>query len=157
QATADVADALAELDVTVLGGYEGTYEHIDIQFANSKSGFVENPAVREAFMKVIPRQEIVDKLIKPLQPEAEVRNSQLFLPGADGYDEAAENAAPYADVDIDGAIQLLADAGVTNPEICMLFSSTNPRRANEFTLIQQSAALAGINVTDCSSPDWGGL
>ena len=39
----------------------------------------------------------------------------------------------------------------------MLFSSTNPRRANEFLLIQQSGALAGFNVTDCSSPDWGGL
>ena len=39
----------------------------------------------------------------------------------------------------------------------MLFSSTNPRRANEFALIQQSGALAGFNITDCSSADWGGL
>ena len=39
----------------------------------------------------------------------------------------------------------------------MLFSSTNPRRVNEFALIQQSGALAGFNVTDCSSEDWGGL
>ncbi len=110
-------------------------------------------------MKVIPRQEIVDKLIKPLQEDAEVRNSQIFLPGADGYDESvAQNGSDaYADVDIDGAKALIAEAGVTNPEVCMLFSSTNPRRVNEFALIQASAALAGFNVTDCSSPDWGGL
>ncbi|MGX5682508.1 ABC transporter family substrate-binding protein [Schumannella luteola] len=159
QATADVAEALAALDVTVIGGYEGTYEHIDLQFDQSKSGNFNNPLIREAFMKVIPRQEIVDKLIKPLQEDAVTRDSQVFLPGAEGYDESvAENgSAAYAEVDIEGAKALLAEAGVTNPEVCMLFSSTNPRRANEFLLIQQSAAQAGFNVTDCSSPDWGGL
>ena len=159
QATVDVAEALAALDVTVIGGYEGTYEHIDLQFDQSKSGHFNNPLIREAFMKVIPRQEIVDKLIVPLQEDAEVRNSQVFLPGAEGYDESvAENGSDaYAEVDIEGAKALLAEAGVTNPEVCMLFSSTNPRRANEFLLIQQSGALAGFNVTDCSSPDWGGL
>ncbi|MDP3209307.1 MAG: ABC transporter substrate-binding protein, partial [Rhodoglobus sp.] len=159
QATADVADALAALDVTVLGGYEGVYEHVDLQFDQSKSGNFNDPLIREAFMKIIPRQEIVTKLIVPLQPDAEVRNSQVFLPGAEGYDESVANngSANYTDVDIEGATALLAEAGVTNPEVCMLFSSTNPRRANEFLLIQQSGALAGFNVTDCSSPSWGGL
>ena len=76
------------LDVEVIGGYEGTYEHIDLQFDQSKSGTFNDPLLREAFMKIIPRQEIVDKLIKPLQEDAEVRNSQIFLPGADGYDES---------------------------------------------------------------------
>ena len=159
QATSDVADALAALDVTVIGGYEGTYEHIDLQFDQSKSGNFNDPLLREAFMKIIPRQEIVDKLIVPLQPDATVRNSQVFLPGAEGYDDSVANngSAAYADVDIEGAKALIAQSGVTNPEVCMLFSSTNPRRANEFLLIQQSGALAGFNVTDCSSPDWGGL
>ncbi len=159
QATADVADALAALDVTVIGGYEGTYEHIDLQFDQSKSGNFNDPLIREAFMKVIPRQEIIDKLIKPLQADAVVRNSQVFLPGAEGYDDSVANngSAAYKDVDIEGAKALLAEAGATNPEVCMLFSSTNPRRANEFLLIQQSGALAGFNVTDCSSPSWGGL
>lgn len=160
QATADVADALGAIDgITVLGGYEGTYEHIDLQFDQSKSGHFNNPLIREAFMKIIPRQQIVETLIQPLQPDAEVRNSQLFLPGAEGYDEsvASNGSEAYAEVDIEGAKALLAEAGVVNPEVCMLFSSTNPRRANEFALIQASGAEAGFNVTDCSSPDWGGL
>lgn len=161
QATADVADALAGLDgITVLGGYEGTYEHIDLMFENSKSGLFENPLVREAFLKVFPRQQIVDTLIVPLQPDAEVRNSQLFLPGADGYDDSVANngmAENFGEVDVEGAVALLAEAGVTNPEVCILYATNNPRRVNEFALIQESAAQAGFNVTDCGSPQWGGL
>lgn len=160
QATADVAQALEAIDgITVLGGYEGTYEHIDLQFDQSKSGHFNNPLIREAFMKIIPRQQIVETLIQPLQPDAEVRNSQLFLPGAEGYDDSVANngSDAYAEVDIEGAKALLAEAGVANPEVCMLFSSTNPRRINEFALIQASGAEAGFNVTDCSSPQWGGL
>ena len=159
QATADVADALKALPVTTLLGIEGTYEHIDLQFAKGKSGTMDNPKLRQAFMMTIPRQDIVDKLIVPLNPDAQVRNSQLFLPGAAGYDDSVKNngSADYATVDIEGAKKLVAESGVTNPEVCMLFSSTNKRRANEFALIQQSAKLAGFNVTDCSSPDWGGL
>jgi peptide/nickel transport system substrate-binding protein len=159
QATADVANALNALDVTTLFGDEGTYEHIDLQFANGKSGTMENPKLREAFMKIIPRADIVEKLIVPLNANAQVRNSQLFLPGAAGYDESVANngSSAYAEVDIEGAKALIAESGVTNPEVCMLFDSTNPRRANEFALIQQSGALAGFNVTDCSSEEWGGL
>lgn len=161
QATADVADALAAIDgITVLGGYEGTYEHLDLVFENSKSGHFSNPLIREAFLKVVPRQQIVDNLIVPLQPDAEVRNSQLFLPGADGYDQTVEEngmAAQFAEVDVDGAVALLAEAGVTNPEVCILYATNNPRRVNEFALIQASAAQAGFNVTDCGSPQWGGL
>jgi len=159
QATADVADALTALDVTTLFGVEGSYEHIDLQFANGKSGTMENPKLREAFMKIIPRADIVEKLIVPLNKDAQVRNSQMFLQGAKGYDASVANngSAAYAEVDIEGAKALIAESGVTNPEVCMLFSSTNPRRVNEFALIQQSGALAGFNVTDCSSEDWGGL
>src|SRR5690606_36755550 len=109
---------------------------------------------REAFMKVIPRQEILRELIAPLRPAADLRDSLLFIPGADGYDEAAEHAAPYAEVDIDGARALLAQAGMPAPEICMLFDAGDARRLGEFALIQRSAALAGITVTDCSEPDW---
>jgi ABC-type dipeptide transport system, periplasmic component len=160
QATADVADALAAIDgITVLGGYEGTYEHIDLQFDQSKSGHFNNPLIREAFLKTFPRNQIVENLIKPLQADAEVRNSQMFLPGAEGYDEAVETngMAEFGDPDIEGAIALLAEAGVTNPEVCILYGSNNPRRVNEFALIQASAAQAGFNVTDCGSPQWGGL
>ncbi len=161
QATADVADALAALDnVTVLGGEEAVYEHFDLQFANSKNGTFDDPLLREAFLKTIPRQQIVDTLIKPLNPEAEVRNSQIFLPGAPGYEETVANngmAEQFSEVDIEGAKALIAEAGVTEPKVCILYAANNPRRVNEFALISASATEAGFVVEDCGSPEWGGL
>lgn len=161
QATADVATALAEIDgVTVLGGEEAVYEHFDLTFENSKNGTFDNALLREAFLKTIPRQQIVDTLIVPLNPEAQVRNSQIFLPGAPGYDETVANngmADQFSEVDIEGAKALIAEAGVTAPPVCILYAANNPRRVNEFALIQASAAEAGFVVEDCGSPEWGGL
>lgn len=163
QATADITTALEGIDgITVNTGLGGTYEHVDLQFDQGRNpeNIFSNPLVREAFMKTIPRQEIVDTLIKPIiGDDAILRDSQLFVPGAAGYDEAASTntSADYAEVDIEGARQLLAESGVTNTEVCILYASNNPRRVNEFALIQQSANEAGFNVTDCGSEDWGGL
>ncbi|WP_241983411.1 ABC transporter family substrate-binding protein [Cryobacterium tagatosivorans] len=161
QATADITTALDGVkNVTVIKGAEGTYEHIDLQMDKSKNGTFNDPKVREAFMKVLPRQEIIDKLIKPIVGEdATLRDSQIFVPGAEGYDDSvkANGSADYAEVDVEGAKALLAEAGVTSPKVCLLYSSTNPRRINEFQLIQTSAALAGFVVEDCGNENWGGL
>ncbi|WP_241992979.1 ABC transporter family substrate-binding protein [Cryobacterium frigoriphilum] len=161
QSTSDLVTALDAVEnVTVIKGVEGTYEHVDLQVDQSKSGVFNDPLVREAFLKVIPRQEILDKLIKPIVgDDAELRGSQILVPGAAGYDDsvAANGSEAYADVDVEGATALLAEAGVTSPEVCVLYASNNPRRVNEFQLIQTSAALAGFNVTDCGSTEWGGL
>jgi peptide/nickel transport system substrate-binding protein len=163
QATADLKTAVDAIDnVTVVTGVEGTYEHLDLQFANGKNpeNIFKDPKVREAFLKTVPRQEILDKLIKPIVGEdALLRSSQLFVPGADGYDESVANntSENFAEVDIEGAKALLEESGITNKDVCILYASNNPRRVNEFALIQASAALAGFNVTDCGSEQWGGL
>ncbi|MFE7844481.1 ABC transporter family substrate-binding protein [Microbacterium sp. NPDC057407] len=163
QATADITAALEDIEgITVDTSLGGTYEHVDLQFDNGKNpeNIFSNPQVREAFMKVIPRQEIVDTLIKPIiGDDAILRDSQLFVPGAEGYDEAAaaNTSADYAEVDIEGAKALLAESGVTDTSVCILYASNNPRRVNEFALIQASAAEAGFEVTDCGSEEWGGL
>ena len=38
-------------------------------------------AVRRAFLHAVPRQDIVDRLIIPLNDNAEVRNAQVAVPG----------------------------------------------------------------------------
>ncbi|TDN92473.1 ABC transporter family substrate-binding protein [Microbacterium sp. BK668] len=163
QATADLKTAVDAIDgVTVLTGVEGTYEHLDLQFdqARNPDNIFKDPKVREAFLKTVPRQEILDKLIKPIVGEdALLRSSQIFVPGSEGYDESVANngSDQFAEVDIEGAKALLAEAGLTNPEVCILYASNNPRRVNEFALIQASANQAGFNVTDCGSEEWGGL
>jgi peptide/nickel transport system substrate-binding protein len=163
QATADIKTALDGLDnITVDTGVEGTYEHLDLQFDQAKNpeNIFKDPKVREAFLKTVPRQEILDKLIKPIiGDDATLRSSQIFVPGAEGYDESVANngSEAFAEVDIEGATALLAESGITNKDVCILYASNNPRRVNEFALIQASAALAGFNVTDCGSEQWGGL
>ncbi|MCU1403082.1 MAG: uncharacterized protein JWM70_1406 [Microbacteriaceae bacterium] len=160
QSTVDVAKALVSAgDVTVLGGFDGAYEHLDLQFANSRNGTFSNPLVRQAFLKVVPRQQILDSLVLPLQEDARLRSSQVFLPGSDGYAEAvkANGSEQYAKVDVAAARALLAKAGASGPQVCILFDPSNPRRVSEFGLIKKSAAQAGFTVTDCSSPDWRAL
>ncbi len=156
QATPDVAAALKATDRTIMSTPGGTYEHLDLQFDESKNGVFGDERVRKAFLKTVPRAQIVSSLLAPVQKNATTRDSHVFLPGSDAYDAsvASNGSADYAEVDIDGAKALLAEAGVASPQVCILYDPTNPRRVSEFTLIQTSAALAGIAVTDCSSPNW---
>jgi len=144
---------------------QASYEHIDLTFNNggpfdpASYGGDEAKAlkVRQAFLKLIPRQDIVDKIIVPLDPGAEVRNSFLVIPGASSYDMivADNGSADYTDVDVEGAKALLAEAGVSGPiDVKFWYPEGNVRRAQEFKLISESAALAGFNLIDDSEPDW---
>ncbi|CAN5181650.1 ABC transporter substrate-binding protein [soil metagenome] len=160
QPSKDVIAALRSVDgVSVSAGSEGTFEHLDLQFAGSRSLDVADPLVRRAFMDVVPRQQILDELVTPLQEDAALLESFTLRPGADGYADAiAENGSTdYAETDVAGARALLAEAGQSAPSVCILYDPANPRRVAEFQLIQTSAARAGFVVSDCSNGDWQGL
>jgi peptide/nickel transport system substrate-binding protein len=160
QPSADVLRALVDVgDVTVTAGSEGTFEHLDLQFADSRSGVFGDERVRKAFLLVVPRQQIVDDLIAPLQEDAGLLDSFTLRPGAEGYAEtiARNGSRDYAETDVDAATALLAEAGVEKPRVCILYDPANPRRVAEFTLIRTSAARAGFVVTDCSNTGWQGL
>lgn len=161
-------DLLLQLEgasgVQFTSGLEGTYEHVDLQVGN---GGVFDPAtyggdaekarlVREAFLLTIPRQEIVDKLIVPLAPDAELRQSNIFLPGAPGYDEsaAASGIEKFNEPNIARAQELLAQAGVTNPSVRFLTALNNDRRQQELALITASAQAAGFTIVDASAAEW---
>ncbi len=166
QPTPDVLELVQSTETAeYYTGDEATYEHVDLTFNNggpfdpATYGGDEEKAqmVRIAFLKTIPRQEILEKLIHPLNPTAEVRDSTLTIPGSPFYDGiVTENgSAEFAEVDIDGAKQLLADAGVTGPvEVKFWYPEGNARRAAEYELIATSAALAGFDVVDDSEPNW---
>ena len=165
QPTADLLQQVEGLDGIVFEGQaEGTYEHVDVQVTNggpfdpAAYGGDEAKAalVREAFFKTVPRQEILDKLIIPLQENAELRNSVVFVPGSENYEASvAENGFPEYEVDIEGAKALLAEAGVPAVDVRVLFAQGNTRRQQEFELMRQSAAQAGFNLIDASSATWG--
>lgn len=169
QSSVDVLATLDGIDgVSYTTDIEGTYEHVDLTFNNggpfdpaTYGGDAEKARmVREAFLKTIPRQEIIDKLITPLQEDAQTRDSFLLVPGAPGYDEVVANngSDAWAEVDIEGAKALLEQAGVTTPvDVRFLYGKSNVRRANQFQLIQASATQAGFNVIDNGDDNWGTL
>ncbi|MFJ6001244.1 ABC transporter family substrate-binding protein [Arthrobacter sp. NPDC092385] len=153
QASADTVEQLESLEgVTVEQGNQLSYDHLDLNF----SGVFEDESVREAFMKTVPRQQLVDTIVKKINPDAEPLDSQLFLTDQEPYEESAGNngSEAYAEVDIEGAKELLKGA---TPEVRIMYNRDNPNRLNSYTLIAESAAQAGFKIVDggLGSSDWG--
>jgi len=147
--TDSLLSGLSSQGITVQRYKQSAYDHLDLNF----TGTFSDKDVREAFLKTVPRQAIVDAVVgtqdtKPL-------DSQVFLPGQPKYDDTVKNngSADYAKVDIDGAKKLLKGA---SPSIRILYNRDNPNRARAFGLIRDSAALAGFKVVDggLASADW---
>ncbi|GAB3390313.1 ABC transporter family substrate-binding protein [Humibacter soli] len=154
QATADTVKALKAIsNVKIVQGDQAAYDHLDLNF---KSPTFSDPTVRQAFLLTIPREDILKAIVTPINPKAEVLNSQVFLPGQDGYDASvqANGSSAYNAVNIAKAKQLLA--GKT-PTVKILYNTENPNRVDSFQAIQASAAKAGFNVVDGGSPQWSSL
>ena len=165
QPTADVLQLVQALgNADYITGVGGAYEHIDLTVnnggpfdpANYGGDAVKAQKVRQAFLLTIPRQQIIDTIIKPLNPDAEVRQSILIAPGFPGYDKMVEeNGSDFYATDIDKAKALLAEAGVSTPvKVGFWYPEGNVRRAQQFELIAASAALAGFELEDQSEPNW---
>ncbi|XAS66318.1 ABC transporter family substrate-binding protein [Micrococcaceae bacterium Sec5.7] len=155
QASADTLEQLKALEsqgVTVEQGEQLSYDHIDLNY----SGPFKDKSVREAFMKTVPRTDIVDKIIKKLAPDAKPLDSQLFVPAQPGYADSSKDngSSAYQAVDIDGAKKLLNGA---TPEIRIMFNKDNPNRADAYSLIRESASKAGFKIVDggLGKSDWG--
>ncbi len=166
QAGADTLAALEALDgVTVHVGDQFAYDHIDLTFDNggpfdpaTYGGDAETAAkVRQAFLMTVPRPAILDAIITPLKADAEVLNSQLFVSTQPGYaDSAAGNGSSnFAEPDIEGAKALLEEAGVTAPEVKVMYADYNPNRVDDYSLIADNATQAGFVMEDGADPDWG--
>lgn len=160
--TARALEAIPGLSVTT--GSEARYEHLDLQFSQGKHSTFTDARLRRAFLDTVPRQQIIAGLSSSSaegggEQKAQQLDSFVMRYGATGYAQAiAKNgSAPYASPDLDAARRLLAESGVANPEVCILYDPSSQRRVAEFQLIQQSAGQAGFVVTDCSSSDWQGL
>jgi peptide/nickel transport system substrate-binding protein len=166
QVTTDLVQAGEKLPgVEIHKGVESTYEHMDL-VQNNNGPF--DPAnyggnaqkallVRQAFLHGVPRNEIVQKLIKPIVPDENVRNSFLRVPETPGYDEvsAANGSADYAKTDPALSLKLLKQAGVKTPvDVRLMYDKTNPRRAAEFQIDKPALAKAGFNIIDNGDADW---
>jgi len=99
----------------------------------------------------IPRQQIVDNLIVPANPEAKRLDSLTVYNFQDGYEAAAAASgfAKYAEPDIEAAKAAYAASGeAPGKTIKISHIDPNPRRTNEVALIKASCDQAGFDIQD---------
>ena len=180
QATADAVTQLKAMKgVTVLGGTSACYEHIDLR-TNAVQGSKDvykgpfadsNPngkALRQAFLLAYPRQEIIDKIVKPVNPNAVVVDSTFTMPGTSNYstissqngyskysagDQATRTAKALRMVQ-----KIYPKASATNPVVPVRLElpSPNARRAAEAALVVPALAKAGFKVDAVPTTGWSG-
>jgi peptide/nickel transport system substrate-binding protein len=151
-------DTLAQLTalgdtVQVHQGDTLTWEHLDFNFTKDAL-FADNLELRKAFAMCVPRQQIVENLIKPLNPEAQVMNTREVFPFQESYGDvvSASYAGQYDNVDIESAKKILETEGVDKPEVRIGYSAPNPRRTEEVAMIKSSCDQAGFNIVDAGDP-----
>ncbi|PTT69179.1 ABC transporter family substrate-binding protein, partial [Arthrobacter sp. HMWF013] len=143
-------DGLKSQGNTVQEFSQAGYDHLDLKF----SGPFADRDVRQAFLKTVPRQEVVDAVAGAV-PDAEPLDSHVFLPSHPKYPDTVKNngSAEYSEVDIEGAKSQLRGA---SPTIRILYNRDNPNRVRAFSLIRDFARLAGFTVEDAGlgNSDW---
>jgi peptide/nickel transport system substrate-binding protein len=83
QADPAVADALRKAKgVKFIPASGLTFEHLDFNFNNP---VLADKAVRQAFALCVDRQDIIDKLVGPVNPDAKPMDSLIFVPSQVGY------------------------------------------------------------------------
>jgi len=180
QATADAVTQLKAMKgVTVLGGTNACYEHIDLRTAAKQGSkdvysgpFADSSpngkALRQAFLLAYPRDEILAKIIKPVNANAVVPNSTFVMPGQSNYGTitSANGSSFYSKgSQADRTAQALRivrkiypSASASNPvvPVRMLVPSPNARRAAEAALIVPALAKAGFKVDAVPTTGWSG-
>ena len=155
QATVDTLQQLEGLgeDVNVQTGDQLTWEHVDFNRGEG-SVFADSPELREAFALCLPRQQIVDNLIKPIYADAQVMNLREVFPFQDKYQEVVDEAYPKEmdEPNIEKAKELVEKSGVSTPTVRLGYQAGNQRRTETVALIKSSCDQAGFDVQDANSP-----
>jgi len=180
QATADAVSQLKAMKgVTVTGGTSSCYEHIDLR-TNATAGTKDvykgifadsNPAgkaLRQAFLMAYPREEIIAKIVKPVNENAVVARSTFVMPQESNYAKVA--AGNSSSIYSDGtqaqrtaaALKIVQryykGASESNPmaPVRLEQPSPNARRAAEAALVVPALAKAGFKVTAVPTTGWSG-
>ena len=177
--TADTLASFRKLaNVKVVNYGAGVYEHLDLRVSTGRSGgepysgiFAGNSSraqeLRRAFLLAFPREEIVEKLIVPISPQAKPLDSLLFSMEEATYSTAiSKNGISTFAKDSQSVreAQALAivkkyfpSASNVNPQakVNLLWGSpANSRRQNMVKLATTSLARAGFDVTAPGVTSW---
>jgi peptide/nickel transport system substrate-binding protein len=176
QATADgVAKLKAIKNVNVVGKDEVAYEHWDLHYDTApdeapytglfsvKDG-ARSKALRKAFLLALPRQEMMEKLIAPINGETEPIRSTWLAPGSAAYDKlvAANGSAFYSrgtqasrNKSALALVRKYYPNALKNPlKVRVLVPGNNPRRASEFALAKANMAKVGFDLVGEVRTDW---
>ena len=175
QPTADAVAALKKLtNVNLIGGINACYEHWDTR-VDAAPGQPEYNGIfkghggkgadlRKAFLLSVPREEINEKLIKPINPNAPILGSTFIAPGFEGYERLiANNGSTFyrgSQAELNAkATRLLRKhyptAGPSNPvKVNVLVPGNNARRAAEFALAKANALKVGFDLVGDVQASW---
>ena len=169
QATAALVASLKKQKNSKTYGYGAAdFEHFDVQIngpAFAGMTDAKKKELRRAILLTIPREEMVAKLIKPLNPAAKTLDSiSPYLNSSPNHNRiaAVNGIKPYkesVDKRIAAAKVLLEKHGYSesNPFKIKLHwgGPANERRINAAALIVASAKKAGIEINSAPSATWG--
>jgi peptide/nickel transport system substrate-binding protein len=136
------------------------WEHFDML---STVPGLDDLAVRKAIATAMPRQQIVDRVVKDANDDAQVLNNVMWMTNQKQYEP---NWAMYpAAGDVDAANKVLDDAGwvrgsdgvraKNGVKLSFTVGTTTGNKAREFAeqIIQEQLAKIGVKITIKNSPD----
>lgn len=156
QPQVDIVNQLKALGdaVKVQTGDQFSFEHLDLNFKTEFS----DAKVRQAFAKCVPRDQIVNNLLIPQNPNGTIVQSRFVFPFQPAYADyiSGFGAEQYDKADIAASKKLLADAGKTGMEVKIGWQKVpeapNKRRVDTIALIKASCDQAGFKIVDGGTP-----
>ena len=177
------ADAVAQLKamapaVKVIGGDQAVYEHIDLRVGpaygtqetyNGPFAGMGQQAVdlRTAFLLAYPREEIIEKIVKPITSSSQLMNSLMVFNSEPSYKDiiAKSGVSKFtAGTQADRTAKALAlvkkyypsaAAGSGSVKVRLLFGNpSNARRVAEAALVKAELAKAGFDVDVTPTSGW---
>jgi peptide/nickel transport system substrate-binding protein len=155
QPQVDIVNQLKALGdkVKIQAGDQFSFEHLDFNF---KTVFADLK-VRQAFAKCVPRDQIVENLVKPQNPNAQILQSRFIFPFQPEYKDyiSGFGAEQYDKADVAGAKKLLTEAGKVGTTVRIGWrknpEAPNKRRIDTIALLQASCGQAGFKVVDAGT------
>lgn len=177
------ADAVAQLKamapaVKVIGGDQAVYEHLDLRVGpaygtqepyNGPFAGMSQKAkdLRTAFLLAYPREEIIAKIIKPINPTSQLMNSLMVFnsepaykgiiakSGVSKYTEGTQASRTAAALALVKKHFPDAAAGSGSVKIKLLFGQpSNSRRVSQAALAKAEWAKAGFDVDVTPTAGW---
>jgi peptide/nickel transport system substrate-binding protein len=176
QATADGVAALKKISsVNVVGTDQVAYEHWDLHYDTvvdeapytglfSVKDGAKSKALRQAFLLALPRNEIMAKLIAPINGVTTPIASTWVAPGSAMYDKVtASNGSSFysrgtqetRNASALALVQKFYPNALKSPiKVRVLVPGNNPRRASEFALAKANMAKVGFDLVGDVRTDW---